>query len=174
MALPLGAVGLFSLVEGAAKLVVQLGLGQVALDINHLLRKPLPRVLVDVVDIELRGGVADKAFQHVMKLVTPAFGGSLRPGNADQRELLRQHFGAREIVECRHHQALGQVAGSAEDHHGAGIGRLGLAPRRARNHLRCLRRPDRTVRQAWRYSAACGAAERRCESFGFGSGSIGS
>ena len=67
------AVRFSGLVQGAAKLLVQLGLGQVAMDVGHLLRKPLPRRLVDVVDIELRGGVADKAFQHVVKVVAPAF-----------------------------------------------------------------------------------------------------
>ena len=71
----LGAVRLFSLVKNAAKLLVELGLRQVALDICHLLRKLLPHRLVDVVDIELRGGVADKAFQHVVKVVAPAFRG---------------------------------------------------------------------------------------------------
>ena len=69
----LGAVGLLGLVERAAKLVVQLGLGQVALDIGHLVREPLPRVLVDVVDIELGGGIADEALQRVVKLRRASF-----------------------------------------------------------------------------------------------------
>ena len=121
----LRAVGFFRLVQRGAHLLVQLGLGQVALDVRHLFCEPLPRRLVDLVDVELRGGVADEAFQHVVKMVAPALGSSLRQVHADQGEFLRQHFGAREIVECRHHQALGQIAAGAEDHHGAGIGRLG-------------------------------------------------
>ena len=141
----LGAVGLFGLFECVTKPVVQLGLRQVALDIHHFFREPLPRSLVDVVDIKLRGSVADEAFQRVVKVVAPAFRGSLRTGHADQRKVLRQHFGAGEVVECRHHQALGQVAGGAEYHHGAGIGWLGLTPRRGRNHLRRLRHPSRTI-----------------------------
>ena len=103
---------------------------------DHLLREPLPRGLVDVVDVELGRGVADKAFQHAVKMVAPAFRRPLRSGDADQRELLGQHFGAQEIVERRDQQTLGQVAGGTEDHHRAGIGRLGLAPRRARDQLR--------------------------------------
>ena len=87
-----------------------------------------------MVDVELRGGVADKAFQHVVEVVAPAFGGSARPGHADQRKFLGQHLGAREIVECRHHQALGQVAGGPENHHGAGIALARLAPRRGLKH----------------------------------------
>ena len=112
-----------------------------------------------MVDVELRGGVADKTCQHVVKLVAPAFSGSFRPGHADQRELLRQHLGAQQIVERRHHQALGQVAGSAEDHHGARVGRFGLAPRRARNQLRCLRRPDLKVVKHGATRRRVGAAE---------------
>ena len=77
MTLPCVPWAFLGLVQSAAKLLVQLGLGQVALDIGHLLGKPLPRRLVDVVDIELGCGVADKAFQHVVKLVAPAFGAFL-------------------------------------------------------------------------------------------------
>ena len=154
----LRAVGLLCLGQRGADLLVQLGLGKVALNVGHFLRKPLPRRLVDVVDVELRSGVADEAFQHVVKVVAPALGGSLRQVHADQREFLRQHLGAREIVERRHHQALGQVTAGTEDHHGAGIGRTGLAPRRRLDHLRGRRYPEFVCR-AWRYSAACCAAE---------------
>ena len=155
----LRAMGLLCLAQRAADLLVQLGLGQVALDVGHFLREPLPRRLVDLVDVELRGGVADEAFQHVVKMVAPALRRSLRQVHADQRKFLRQHLGAREVVERRHQQALGQVAAGAEDHHGAGIGRAGLAPRRR------LRPPARSEVSgsagcpAWCYSAAFCAAE---------------
>ena len=126
----LRAMGLFRVAQCAADLLVELGLGQVALDVGHFLREPLPRRLVDPVDVELRGRIADEAFQHVVKMVAPAFRRSLGQVHADQRKFLRQHLGAREVVERRHHQALGHVAAGAEDHHGAGIGRTGLSPRR--------------------------------------------
>ena len=73
----LRAMGLLCLGQRAANLLVQLGLGEVALDVRHFLRQPLPRRLVDLVDIELRRGVSDEAFQHVVKMVAPALGGSL-------------------------------------------------------------------------------------------------
>ena len=41
---------------------------------------------------------ADEAFQHVMKALTPAVGSTVRPGDADQGKLLREHFAARKIV----------------------------------------------------------------------------
>ena len=78
-----GAVGFFRLVEGAAQFFVQIWLRQVARDVRHLVGKPRPRVFVDVVGIELRSSLADKAFQHVIKALTPAFGGSVRAGDAN-------------------------------------------------------------------------------------------
>ena len=76
----LRAVGLLGLAQRDANFLVQLGLGEVALDVRHLLRKPFPRSLVDLIDIELRRGVADEAFQHVMKMIAQALGRSLRRG----------------------------------------------------------------------------------------------
>ena len=66
MAFPWVPCAFFGLGESAAKLFVGLGFGQVALDICHLLLKLLPHRLVDVVDIELRGGVPHKAFEHTV------------------------------------------------------------------------------------------------------------
>ncbi len=99
----LRAMGLFCLAQLGADLLVQFGLGKISLNVGHFLRQPLPRRLVDLVEIELRCGVADEAFQHVVKMVTPALGGPLRQVHADQCKLLRQHLCAREVVKCRHH-----------------------------------------------------------------------
>ena len=60
------AVRFFGLVQGAAKLLVHLGLGQVAMDVGHLPGEAFPHILVDMVDVELGCGVADKAFKHVV------------------------------------------------------------------------------------------------------------
>ena len=129
-----------------ANLLVQLGLGQIALDVGHFLREPLPRRLVDPIDVELRGRIPDEGFQHVVKMVAPALRRSLGQVHADQRKFLRQHLGAREIVESRYQQALGHVAAGAEDHHGAGIGRSGLSPRRRLTTACAARRcPDRLI-----------------------------
>ena len=97
------AVGLFCLCQRGADFLVQVGLGEVALDVGHFFRQPLPRRLVDFVDVKFRSGIADEAFQHVVKVVAPAFGRCLTVVHADQREFVRQHLGAREIVECWHH-----------------------------------------------------------------------
>ena len=149
----------FRRVEGAAHAFVQSGVGQVARDVCHFVGKPRPRVVVDVVGVELRAGMADEAFQHVVKTLTPAIGVGLRPGDADQSELLGQHFAARKIVKRRHHETLGQIASRAENHHGAGIGRLRLVPRRARDHARGgRRRPQRN------FVKHGGAARRRLKS----------
>ena len=137
----LGAVSFFGFAQRGAKTVVQLGLVQVAADIDQPVREALPHLLVDVVDIERGGIVANEALQRVVKLGAPGFSTSLRPRHPDQHEVLRQHPGAREVVECRHYQALGQVPGGAKDHHGAGVGRLGLLPRRRRYHLHGARHP---------------------------------
>ena len=132
-------VGLFGFSRALPKLLVQLRLGQVAPDINHFLREALPHRLIEVIDIELGGSVADEALQRVVKLRAPGFRGTLRTRHPDQHEVLRQHLGAREVVECRHHQAVGQIPGGAEDHHGAGVGWLRLPPGRRLHDLRGAR-----------------------------------
>jgi hypothetical protein len=81
--------------ESAVKLFVELGFRQVALNTCHLLLKLVPHRLVDAVDIALRGGVPDKAFEDTVKVLAPAFGSCLRAGHADQREPFRLHLGAR-------------------------------------------------------------------------------
>jgi hypothetical protein len=63
---------------------------QVALNIRYLPREPLPHSLVDVVEIELRGRVANETLQRAAKIVAPASRGtfaradpiSANPGSA--------------------------------------------------------------------------------------------
>ncbi len=118
-------MALFRLAQFAADRVIEFRLRQIAANIRHFLRKPLPHRFVDA----HAGGLADKIFQHVVKTITPAFGGSFRQIDTDQREILRQHFRARQIIKCRHQQAPCHVAIGAEDHHHAGIGRAWLTRR---------------------------------------------
>ena len=77
MALPLRAVRLLSIVQsarGASRTVA--GFVEIALQTYDIfVAKPLPRRFVDVVDVELRRGVADEALQHVVKVIAPALGG---------------------------------------------------------------------------------------------------
>ncbi len=67
MALPCVRCVFAAVVESAAKLFVELGLGQVALDVRHFRCQPLPRGLVDVVGVELRAGVARTSFSACRK-----------------------------------------------------------------------------------------------------------
>jgi hypothetical protein len=88
------------------------------------------------------GGGA-KAFQHVMKALTPAVGSTVRPGDADQGKLLGEHFAARKIVKRWYHQTLGQIAGGAKDDQRAGIGRSSLVLGWAGYQLCARWSPDR-------------------------------
>ena len=117
----IGRRAVADLVERAAKLLVKLGVGEVAADVRHSLRKSAPRRFIDVVDVEPAGRVPHHALEHFAKMVAPTLWGFIRPGDADQRELFRQQSSERQVVESGRHQALGQVACSAEDHHGARI-----------------------------------------------------
>ena len=127
------AVGLAVLgdvVQVVAQLLEAAGIVQVALHIGHGAGQALPGGLVDRIDAAFAGGVADEALQHVVQAVGPGGGVLLHHVHADDGEVLGQQAGVRQVVQRRHQQALGQVAAGAEDHHGAGAGRLGRAPRR--------------------------------------------
>src|SRR6202040_2756018 len=100
---------------------------------------------VNVVGVELRPRAADKAFQHVMKALTPAVGSTVRPGDADQGKLLGEHFAARKIVKRWYHQTLGQIAGGAKDDQRAGIGRSSLVLGWARYQLCARWSPNRCL-----------------------------
>ena len=137
------AVSSLRLAQHVADPTVDLGLGEIARDVRHLVGEPFPRRLVDAVDVELRALVADEALQHVVEAVAPLFGGAFAVADADQCEVFRQHAAVREVVEGRHHQALGEIAAGAEDHHGAGIGRLRPPARRRFHPLRGRGNADR-------------------------------
>src|SRR5580704_2286692 len=130
------AVSSFHLVQHVADPTVDLGLGEIARDVRHLVREPCPRRLVDTGDVEFRGGVADEALQHAVEAVAPLFGGTFAVADADQREVFRQHFAVRKVIEGRHHQTLREIAACTEDHHGARIGRLRPPARRRLHPLR--------------------------------------
>ena len=105
-------------------IAVSLILGEIADDVVHRIGERLPHRLVDL----LLGGLAfafGQAFQEVVKLFAPLLGGAIVVIDADEREVLRQLAGAREIVKCRHDKPLGEIAMCAEQHHGAVRRRLG-------------------------------------------------
>jgi hypothetical protein len=59
--------------------------------------------------------------------------GRFLAGDADHAEFVRQQFRFGEIVQRRHHQPVGQVAGDAEDDERAGVG-FGLLRRAVGSH----------------------------------------
>ena len=86
---------LFCVSQCSTNFFVQFGLGKIALDVGHFLREPLPRRLVNSIDVELRGGIPDEGFQHVVKMVAPALCRTVGQVHADQRKFLRQNLGTR-------------------------------------------------------------------------------
>src|SRR5919106_727221 len=103
---------------------------EVALQIAHAVGKPAPGGLVDVVGLEF-ATVGDESFHRIGEVPAPflrSLGGQV---DADELESVGQPLCIDQIVERRHDQALGQVAGGAEDHHDAGrryYGTVGLRP----------------------------------------------
>ena len=102
-----------------AELAVGLLIIEVALQIAHPIGEPTPRGLVEVILLEL-AIMTDRSLQHLGEALAPfvhAFGG---PADADEPKSVGQLLRIDEIIERRHDQALRQVAGGAEDDHGAG------------------------------------------------------
>src|SRR6185437_3569309 len=93
-----GVMGLLYLSQRAADLFVQHGLSEIALQVGHLPREPLPCRIIYPVDVELRTGVAHEALEHGVKVIAPALSRPCRQVHTDQRKSLRQYVGTRKIV----------------------------------------------------------------------------
>ncbi len=119
----LGPLGLLRLRERSAQFIVELGLAQIALHIIHLVGEAAPSLLVNTAAVEFRG-FSGIAFQLFAKIIAPAFGGCIRSGRADKREVFGEQPRARQIIERRNQEACGQVPACAEDNHGAWPRRL--------------------------------------------------
>ena len=89
---------------------------EIARDIVEALLEPLPQIAVDT--------VAAVILDVLIDLLAKLFVRQLRARHADHRELARQQARTRQIVERRNQHAAGQITGSAEDHHHAGIALL--------------------------------------------------
>ena len=63
--------------------------------------------------------VRGKCTHRVVEVLAVGGVGHFQAVNAYQREVRRQQLGTRQVVERRYQQALGKVAGGAEDHHSA-------------------------------------------------------
>src|SRR5262245_27549004 len=68
--------------KNVAEPLVKIGRCHVALDVEHFLRKALPHRLVDLVDRELGGRIADETLQHAIELAAPSLCRSGRAGDA--------------------------------------------------------------------------------------------
>ena len=113
------ARGLVELRQMRAETAVGGGIVEVALQIAHAVGEPTPSGLVDMIHLELAAAPGDEFAHHVGEALAPFRGGLGGEVDADQLERLGQPLGRHQIVERRHDQPLGQVAGGAEDHHGA-------------------------------------------------------
>ena len=112
------------LLQRLADVAVEVGLRHVAAHVGHAVGELAPDILVDVIDVELRRGVADKTFEHVVQVLSP--GGRVAVGeiDADQLDRPRQALLAPKIVDRRNHEPLREVPEGAEDDDRAGLGAL--------------------------------------------------
>ena len=109
---------------------IRLRIVQIALQIRHAIGEPAPCRSIELDDMKLAAASGDELIHRLAQAPAPLRRGFGRQINADELKPLRQTFGADQVVERRHHQPLGQVAGGAEDHHGTGrrCGTVGLRP----------------------------------------------
>jgi hypothetical protein len=77
----------------------RLGLAKFSLQVLHALGEPRPRLL-----IEFRAGSSalGKSEEHLGQTLQPGLGGAVSVIDSDDRKFLRQHTGARQIVERGH------------------------------------------------------------------------
>ena len=101
-----------------AQPLVSRGIVEIALHIAHALGQPRPRILIEAAEFEL-AILADKFPDLIGERLAPRFDGLIGEVDTDDPESVRQPAGGHQIVERRHDQAFGQVAGGTEDHHGA-------------------------------------------------------
>ncbi len=102
-----------------AQPVVRPGVVQVALQIAHAVGEPPPSGLVDMVGLELAAALTDEVAHRIAQALAPIHRGLGGQVDADEPESIGEPLDPDEVVERRHHQTLGQIAGGAEDHHGA-------------------------------------------------------
>ena len=92
---------------------------EVALHVAHAVAEPSPRGLIQLLDLEL-ATAGDEALHCFGEAFTPVVCGLAGQVYADEPKAIGQLPAIDQVVERRHDQTFGQVAGGAEDHHGAG------------------------------------------------------
>ena len=96
------------------------GIVEVSLKIAHAAGQPAPGGLVDVVGSELVVALRDELVHHLGQALAPFLRGLGGQIDADEQEPLGQPLFIDQVIERGNDQALGQVAGGAEDDHRAG------------------------------------------------------
>ncbi len=97
-AVPLGAARLVDLAEQPRELVLRLVVREVERRVAHPAREPVPDLLAELVAGELAHGLLHPLAKRVV--------GLLRPGGADDREVLGQHVPEGERVQRGHQLPL--------------------------------------------------------------------
>src|SRR4029077_2675472 len=90
-----------------------------ALHVAHAVAEPSPRGLIQLADLEL-AAASDEALHGFGEAFSPVVRGLAGQVYADEPKAIGQLPAIDQVVERWHDQAFGQVAGGAEDHHGAG------------------------------------------------------
>src|SRR5206468_782167 len=93
---------------------------EVALHIAHALADPRPRRGIERFAAMRRAPVLDHLRKHALDFAAPFVRGALSRRYADEAEAGREPLRARKLIQGGNEKALGEVAGSAEDHHRAG------------------------------------------------------
>jgi hypothetical protein len=116
-------------IEQAVAAGLALGLELVELPAHRIHRGGILRISLDAGDAGeqlVRQRIVDLAGRELMQALHQALGellaGHALAGDADHAKIIRQKVAGEEIVERRDHQAMGEVAGGAENDKAAGIG----------------------------------------------------
>src|SRR6185312_12354737 len=117
--IPSRARFLVQLGQNCAKLPEHLRTLDVASEIGHPLGDPAPGRRVETIRLELAAALTYELVHHRGQALFPIGGRQRCRRDPDELELGREATRALQVVEGRGQQALGQVAGGAEDHHGA-------------------------------------------------------
>ena len=95
-------------------------LRKIAAHIMHAIDEPCPGLRVERSALPFAAAGARKGFDHASEVLPPRLGTLIVTVDADQGEVFRELPAPDEMVERRHDETLGQIAGGAENHHGRG------------------------------------------------------
>ena len=108
-----GIVRLVDFLDLLLEALIEVLVGEIALDVLDALAQPLPHFQVDGVRRELR--------HFLTEIVAKGFRGQVIYGDTDDGKLLGEDFLLGQIEKCGNEFALGEIPGSSENHHDAGL-----------------------------------------------------